>query len=102
LIRLYNNVKNNVNHELKIEGILMNMVEKEDETSLKIEDEIRKSFPDLVFRTTIPESREVKESPCHGTPVLLQNIACTGSRSYLNLAGEIIRKTKDHSKGADV
>ena len=47
----------------------------------------------MVFDTVIPRNVRLGESPSFGKPVLLYDIDSTGSRGYLQLAQELLRKS---------
>ena len=45
-----------------------------------------------VYETIIPRNVRVSEAPSHGKPVLLYDLACAGSRAYVHLASEILKR----------
>ena len=45
---------------------------------------------DRVYRSVIPRNVKLSESPSHGLPVILYDIGCKGSESYLELAREFL------------
>ncbi len=92
LLKMIKQIKNKNSPDLVIEGILLTMVDTNEEFSLKIADETRKRFNELFFKTMIPRSGNLIESAFYRRPVFLWNITCEASRCYLNLAGEIIEK----------
>ena len=53
---------------------------------------MRSYFGDKVYDTVIPRNVRVSEAPSHGKPVLLYDLACTGSQAYVHLAGEVLRR----------
>jgi chromosome partitioning protein len=82
--------RNNLNPGLEIEGILFTMFDGRNNLSHQVAEEVRRYFPDKVFRTVIPRNVKLSESPSHGKPVILYDIGCKGAESYLELAKEIL------------
>jgi chromosome partitioning protein len=56
--------------------------------------DVRAHFGDKVYQTVIPRNVRVSEAPSHGRPVLIYDINCAGSRAYLHLAGEVLRRER--------
>jgi len=85
-------IKENLNPNLVIEGILLTMVDKRNSLSALVEKDVRDHFGDTVYKTTIPRNVKVSEAPSHGSPVILYDVNCSGSVAYIELAREIINK----------
>ena len=85
-------VKNSLNPSIQIEGILLTMHDSRNNLSLQVEQEARRHFKDLVFKTVIPRNVRLSEAPSYGKPILLYDIKCKGSQSYLSLAREMLNK----------
>jgi len=83
-------VRGRLNPNLEIKGVLLTMFDKRNNLSHQVVDEVRKFFPDKVFRTVIPRNIRLSESPSYGKPVLLYDIASKGAESYLDLSSEIL------------
>lgn len=90
LMRTINLIKQHLNPNLAIEGILLTMFDKRNNISHQVAEDVRKFFNAQVFDSVIPRNVKLSESPSFGKPVLLYDIACSGSASYLNLAKEIM------------
>lgn len=82
-----------LNPELHIGGILCTMVDRRNNLSVAVEQEIREKFADLVYQTVIPMNIKLAEAPASGTPILTYDPSSTGARAYAALAEEI-----DHGK----
>lgn len=78
------------NARLAVAGILLTMFDPRNRLALEVAEEVRSHFGDRVFRTVIPRNVRLAESPSHGKPVLLYDIASRGAISYLELAREIL------------
>ena len=60
--------------------------------SQQVADEVRDHFGDRVCEQIIPRSVRLSEAPSHGTPVLIYDKSCSGSRSYLNFTEEFLKQ----------
>jgi len=85
-------IRQTLNPELKIVGILLTMFDKRTNLSYQVAEEAEKYFQELVFKTIIPRNIRLSEAPGFGKPILLYDATSTGARSYIELAGEIIRR----------
>ncbi|MGB9698080.1 MAG: ParA family protein [Thermodesulfobacteriota bacterium] len=90
LLKTIELIKENLNPNLKIEGILLTMFDRRNNLAHQVSDEIRKHFGDLVFNTVIPRNVRLSESPSFGKPIILYDADSKGAESYLNLAKEIM------------
>lgn len=78
------------NPELRVEGILLTMVDSRMNLTQQVADEVRNHFADKVYRTTIPRNVRLSEAPSHGKPILLYDARSSGSLSYQALAAEVL------------
>ena len=85
-------IKENLNPKLKVEGILLTMVDKRNTLSSLVEKDVREHFGEIVYKTTIPRNVKISEAPSHGKPVIIYDVNCSGSMAYIGLAREIINK----------
>ncbi|HEY8369807.1 MAG TPA: ParA family protein [Thermodesulfobacteriota bacterium] len=95
LLSTVEHVRASYNPGLEIAGILLTMFDPRNRLALQVADEVRRHFGDRVFRTIIPRNVRLAESPSHGKPVLLYDIASKGATSYLELAKEILANGRD-------
>lgn len=86
-------IQQDLNPELKLEGILLTMYDGRNNLSKLVAQEIQGAFPEETFKTIIPRNVKLSESPSHGKPIITYDIQSKGSEAYLNLAKEIIAKT---------
>ncbi|NHI02067.1 MULTISPECIES: ParA family protein [Oceanimonas] len=84
-----------VNPALKIEGILRTMYDHRNRLSSEVSDQLKSYFGDKVYRTVIPRNVRLAEAPSHGTPAMYYDKSSVGAKSYLALAGEILRRAED-------
>ena len=92
LVRTIERVKKSFNPALELQGIVLTMVDKRNSLSVMVENDVRGFFGQKVYATTIPRNVRISEAPSHGKPVLLYDLKSTGSRAYLDLAGEVLRR----------
>lgn len=90
LLKTLKAIKNGLNDNLVIEGILLTMFDARLNLAKDIVDEIQKRFPKAVFRTVIPRSVRVAEAPSYGKSVIHYEISSTGAQAYLNLTRELL------------
>lgn len=88
-------VQQDLNPELRIEGILLTMFDGRNRLSHQVAEEIRAHFPERLFHTVINRNVRLSESPSHGKPALLYDINSTGAQNYLELAKELIRNGEE-------
>ncbi len=92
LLNTINQVQAHVNEDLEIEGILRTMYDPRNRLSLEVSRQLFNHFPNKVYRTVIPRNVRLAEAPSHGVPVLFHDKHSTGSKAYMALAGEVVRK----------
>ena len=91
LIQTFQRIRQSLNPNLQIAGILLTMFDKRTNLSHQVAEDAEAHFKDLVYRTIIPRSVRLGESPSFGKPILLYDAASIGSQSYLALAQEIMQ-----------
>lgn len=92
-IRIYEVFKRMFNPDLRIEGILLTMVDRGDACCEKIAEETKIGFNGAVFNTSIPRDKNLIEAARFGRPILFHDITSPGARSYMALAKEIMTGT---------
>lgn len=94
LVRSIGEIKNKWNPELEILGVLLTMYDKRYGVTRVVEDDVRKTFGDAVFKTVIPRNIRVSEAPSHGKPALFYDFNSSGAQAYLRVATEVVQKTQ--------
>ena len=94
LMKTIDRIKNNLNPELIIKGILLTMYDKRNKLSGQVEKEAREYFKDKVYKTIIPRNVRLSEAPSHGVPVLIYDKICPGSKSYFSFTEEFLDQEK--------
>jgi chromosome partitioning protein len=85
-------VREQLNPEIALSGILLTMVDQRNNLSRQVGKEVRDHFGVEVFETEIPRNVRLSEAPSHGKPALLYDIHSKGAVSYLRLADEILKR----------
>lgn len=88
-------IKEVLNPNLEIEGILRTMYDPRNSLTKEVSAQLTKYFPDKIYRTCIPRNVRLAEAPSYGLPVLIYDKASRGALAYLALAGEILRRNND-------
>lgn len=102
LVQLLDTVKKirkRFNPNLMINGILITMFDLRNRLCSSIMNDVRQHFKDLVYETYIPRNVKISEAPSYGKPVLLYDFRCAGSKAYIELAKEFLKrevKNKQH------
>lgn len=90
LLQTVKRIKQALNPDLRIAGILLTMFDQRTNLSYQVAEEAEKYFNNLVFKTIIPRNIRLSEAPSFGKPILLYDATSTGARSYFELAKEIM------------
>jgi chromosome partitioning protein len=94
------NIRQTVNPELAIEGLLRTMHDTRSRLASEVSAQLVTHFGDQVLRTVIPRNIRLAEAPSHGMPILNYDKSSKGAVAYLALAGEIARRNPNASKKA--
>ena len=86
-------VKKVLNKSIDIEGVLLTMFDARTNLALQVVDEVKKFFPEKVYKTIIPRNVRLSEAPGFGEPVIVYDPASRGAESYLDLAEEVIERS---------
>jgi chromosome partitioning protein len=86
-------VKAAYNPQLTIDGVIFTMFDGRMNLANQVRAEVAKHFGDKVLETTVPRNVRLSEAPSHGKPVMLYDLRCPGSKSYLAVADEFLERT---------
>lgn len=86
-------VKSKLNPALEIEGFLMTMYSRS-RLANQVSFEVKEHFKHLTYDTIIVRSVRLDEAPSHGVPVILHDAASSGSKCYMELAKEFLRRNR--------
>lgn len=92
LLNTINIVRQRLNPDLEIEGILLTMYDSRLRLSNQVVEEVQTHFEELVFKTIIARNIRLSEAPSFGLPALLFDGNSRGAINYMNLAKEILTR----------
>ncbi len=98
LVGTIEKIRNFLNPELKIEGLLRTMYDPRNNLANQVSAQLLKHFGEKVYRTVIPRNVRLAEAPSHGLPALHYDRASTGAKAYLALAGEMLRRDEQPAR----
>lgn len=85
-------VRQTINPEIRIEGVVLTMYDSRNRLSHQVEKDVRDNLGDLVFKTIIPRNVRLSEAPSYAMPALLYDHTSKGSIAYQKLAAEVLRR----------
>ena len=94
LVTTVRQVKRLYNPGIEIEGVLLTMYDGRLNLTLQVVDEVKKYFPEKVFKNVMPRNVRLSEAPSFGQPVLYFDRSSRGSQAYEALTAEILDKNR--------
>jgi chromosome partitioning protein len=98
LVRTVELVRANLNPALEIQGIVLTMYDRRNKFTEQIESDVRGYFTDKVYAAVIPRNVRMSEAPSHGKPALIYDMNCVGSKAYIQLAAELLKRERIRAK----
>ncbi|HEX9679292.1 MAG TPA: AAA family ATPase [Candidatus Saccharimonadales bacterium] len=100
LLDTISRVKQALNTQLEILGVLLTMYDSRTALAKGVHAEVKKHFGDKAFDTVIPRNVRLAEAPSYGQPIKHYDRWSKGARSYKQLAKEVHKRSrsKDASK----
>ena len=95
LIHTIDLVKERLNPELKIEGVVFTMYDARTNISLQVVENVKDNLQQTIYKTIIPRNIRLAEAPSHGLPINLYDPKSSGAESYMLLAEEVINKGEE-------
>lgn len=92
LLETIDGVREAVNPDLAIEGLLRTMFDGRNNLGVEVSAQLIEHFGEQVFRTIVPRNVRLAEAPSHGVSIVGYDKSSRGALAYLALAGEIIRR----------
>jgi chromosome partitioning protein len=91
-------VKNHLNPDLQIAGVLMTMHDIRTRISQQVIDEVKKFFHELVYETVIPRTVRLSEAPSFGVPINRYDAQSKGAQAYQQFAREVIERAEKRAR----
>ena len=85
-------VRQHLNPDLQIEGIVMTMYDSRLRLANMILEEVRQTLSDSLYQTVIHRNSKISESPSMKAPVIMYDAASTGSMNFMQLAMEFLKR----------
>lgn len=92
LLKTVERVRKRFNPALEIQGVVLTMVDRRNNLSRLVEEDVREFMGDRVYKTVIPRNVRLSEAPSYGLPAIVYDMKCPGSKAYIDLAREVIRR----------
>lgn len=83
-------VQKNLNPHLRIEGVLLTMLDARTNLGIQVIEEVKKYFQEKVYRTIIPRNIRLSEAPSHGQSIITYDPRSKGAEVYTELAKEVV------------
>jgi len=93
LLDTVNRVRQGVNADLRVFGIVMTMFDPRTNLSEQVVQEVRQHYPKTIFDTIIPRNIRLSEAPSYGKSILDYDASSRGAASYQALAEEALRRS---------
>jgi len=87
-------VKQHYNKYIDIEGVLLTMYDGRLNLTLQVVAEVKKYFPNKVYKTTIPRNVRLSEAPSYGEPINFYDASSKGAKAYAALADELLAQNR--------
>lgn len=87
-------VKRLYNPHIELEGVLQTMYDGRLNLTQQVVTEIKKFFPNKVYKTTIPRNVRLSEAPSFGEPIIYYDKNSKGSKAYMDFADEFLSQQK--------
>ena len=95
LIHTINLVKERLNPNLEMEGVVFTMYDARTNLSLQVVENVKDNLHQTIYKTIIPRNIRLAEAPSHGLPINLYDPKSAGAESYMLLAEEVINKGEE-------
>ena len=95
LIHTINLVKQRLNPDLEMEGVVFTMYDARTNLSLQVVENVKENLKQTIYKTIIPRNIRLAEAPSHGVPINIYDPKSAGAESYRLLADEVIHRGEE-------
>lgn len=88
-------IKQSLNPDISIEGILLTMLDARTNLGVQVVEEVKSCFPGKVYASIIPRNVRLSEAPSYGQPINVYDATSKGAEAYKSLAEEVIAINED-------
>lgn len=92
LIHTVNLVKERLNPDLEMEGVIFTMYDSRTNLSMQVVENVKSNLTQYIFKTLIPRNIRLAEAPSYGQPITVYDPKSAGAEAYMDLAEELIQK----------
>lgn len=92
LIHTVELVRNRLNPQLTIEGVVFTMYDARTNLSLQVVENVKDNLDQTIYKTIIPRNIRLAEAPSYGMPINKYDPKSAGADSYMRLADEVMEK----------
>lgn len=92
LIHTIELVKDRLNNNLEIEGVVFTMYDARTNLSLQVVENVKDNLNQNIYKTIIPRNVRLAEAPSYGQPINIYDSKSAGAESYRLLAEEVINR----------
>ena len=90
LIHTIKLVKERLNPDLDMEGVVFTMYDSRTNLSMQVVENVKSNLNQRIYGTLIPRNIRLAEAPSHGMPINLYDAKSAGAEAYMRLAEEVI------------
>ncbi len=90
LIHTINLVKERLNPDLTMDGVVFTMYDSRTNLSNQVVDNVKENIKQRVYKTMIPRNIRLAEAPSYGMPISKYDAKSAGAEAYMQLADEVI------------
>src|SRR5574344_641339 len=94
LIHTINLVRERLNPNLEIEGVVFTMFDARTNLSLQVVENVKENLKQSIYKSIIPRNVRLAEAPSHGKPINLYDSKSAGAEAYRELAEEVIENAE--------
>ena len=95
LIHTINLVKNRLNPNLELEGVVFTMFDARTNLSLQVVENVKNTLQHNIYKSIIPRNVRLAEAPSHGMPINVYDPKSSGAEGYRDLAYEVIQRSEN-------
>ncbi len=95
LIQTIDLVRERLNPDLEIEGVVFTMFDGRNNLSMQVVENVRQNLDQYIFESVIPRNVRLAEAPSYGLPITMYDANSKGAEAYRQLANEVIHRGVD-------
>lgn len=94
LLNTIRKIQQTSNKDIQIEGILLTMCDFRTKFAVEVQQDVRQTFKDKVYKIGIPRNIKLVEASSRGKSILEYDIQASGAKAYLEIAKEVIKSER--------